>query len=66
MSVEVNGDGHLNLQIDDNGKPFYPDGNSTKGRGVANIKARASLVNAKVSWKGLRSGGNRFVLNIEA
>ena len=65
MSVEINADGKLKLRIDDNGTPFHPDTVSSKGRGIANIKARASLVNAKVAWKELRAGGNRFAMSIE-
>jgi signal transduction histidine kinase len=65
MSVEVNADGKLKLRIDDNGTSFHPDTVSSKGRGIANIKARASLVNAKVAWKELRGGGNRFAMSIE-
>ena len=65
MSVEINADGQLKLRIDDNGTPFHPNTVSSKGRGIANIKARASLVHAKVLWKERRTGGNRFAVSIK-
>lgn len=65
MSVEISAAGQLKLRIDDDGSPFHPDTVSAKGRGIANIKARASLVNAKVAWKELRGGGNRFAMSIK-
>ena len=64
MTVKVRDDGRFILNIDDNGKAFDPDGNN-KGRGINNIKARASLINASVSWKEGRRGGNRFSLTID-
>ncbi|HRK49655.1 MAG TPA: two-component regulator propeller domain-containing protein [Pyrinomonadaceae bacterium] len=65
MSVEINADGQLKLRIDDNGTTFNPDAATAKGRGIANIKARASLVNAKVAWKESKGGGNRFAMSIK-
>ena len=65
MSVKVKRDGRFVLNIDDNGKRFEPDGANNKGRGIGNIRARASLINAKVLWKEARRGGNRFILTID-
>jgi hypothetical protein len=36
------------------------------GRGIANIRSRANLVNGKVSWKESRDGGNVFSLHVDA
>jgi signal transduction histidine kinase len=49
------------LKIEDNGRGF--DGNEkSKGRGVANIRARASMIDAEVEWSKRDGGGTVFVL----
>jgi signal transduction histidine kinase len=63
MSVDVATDGSLTLSIDDNGAPFEPDASTANGRGIANIRARASLINATVRWK-RRENRNRFSLTV--
>ena len=65
MTVKVKDDRRFVLSINDNGKGFEPDGSNNKGRGIGNIRARASLINAKVLWKEARRGGNRFTLTID-
>jgi signal transduction histidine kinase len=65
MSVSIDGGNNLKLYINDNGAAFRPNGSAPRGRGIANIKARASLVNAKVGWKEQRNGGNQFSLDIK-
>ncbi|MEP6788072.1 MAG: ATP-binding protein, partial [Acidobacteriota bacterium] len=64
MDVELSEDKQFLLTIRDNGKPFQPDGNSTKGRGIANIRSRANLINAKIAWDERPEGGNIFSLEI--
>ncbi len=64
MSVSVSGDGQFDLQIEDDGGGF--DGSSTKkkpGRGVANIRARASMIDGEVEWKKRVDGGTVFSLS---
>jgi signal transduction histidine kinase/ligand-binding sensor domain-containing protein len=65
MTVKIKDDGRFVLSILDNGKRFEPAGTSNNGRGIGNIKARASLINAKVLWKEARRGGNQFSLTID-
>lgn len=64
MAVEIN-DGQFALAISDDGAPFAPEVATHKGRGIANIRARASLINAHVTWAEGEHGGNRFLLTID-
>jgi len=48
--------------IEDDGDFFAPNGNQTNGRGLANIQARASLLEAEVSWQQRTGGGTVFSL----
>jgi signal transduction histidine kinase/ligand-binding sensor domain-containing protein len=68
MSVSVSADKHLRLTIRDNGAPFSNNGKKSEGRGIANIRARATLIKARASWsaeKG-KGNGNRFSLEVDA
>lgn len=49
------------LTIEDNGRAFDPNAKSG-GRGLANMLARASLIDAEVSWDKLDGGSNVFTL----
>lgn len=62
MTVEIDDD--FRLTIRDNGPPFRPDGSKGKGRGVANIRSRASLIHADISWGDQPAGGNIFKMEI--
>jgi signal transduction histidine kinase len=63
MSVEAP-DGEFDLRIIDNGTGFEPDGSMGKGRGIANIRSRANLIDGKVGWKERSKGGNIFLLRV--
>ena len=66
MSAAVTDAGVFNLQLEDDGLGF--DGSGTKkkpGRGVANIRARASMIDAKVEWMKRDGGGTVFTLHKE-
>lgn len=63
MSVEMN-DGQFALLIRDDGTAFRPEEASHKGRGIANIRSRASLINAQVEWNESLHGSNQFCLVI--
>ena len=65
MNVTASADGEFDLKIRDNGSAFQPNG-SHKGRGIANIRSRANLVNGKVAWRESRDGGNVFSLHVDA
>jgi signal transduction histidine kinase/ligand-binding sensor domain-containing protein len=66
MSVSVDKGTKLCLEIKDNGERFEQNGKNSVGRGIANIRARASLINAKVHWSLERENGNRFTLEVDA
>ncbi|MGE3466552.1 MAG: two-component regulator propeller domain-containing protein [Pyrinomonadaceae bacterium] len=63
MSVEVDNDCFV-LKIRDDGEPFQPTGSAGNGRGIANIRSRASLVHADISWRKGPDGGNLFSMEI--
>lgn len=64
LNIELSETGEFLLAIRDNGTSFQPDAAFRKGRGIANIRSRASLINAKVAWKERGKGGNRFSLTM--
>jgi signal transduction histidine kinase/ligand-binding sensor domain-containing protein len=65
MTVEAARDGDFILQLKDNGKDFDP-GNQRNlaGRGLANMRARASLIGAEISWEKSPEGGTVFTLQL--
>jgi signal transduction histidine kinase len=63
MSVAVNDAGVFSLQVEDNGRGFdRSEAKKKPGRGVANIRARASMIDASVDWAKRNGGGTVFVL----
>lgn len=65
MTISVPESHRFELVIADNGIPFSPSDNSQKsGRGVANIRSRASLIRADIDWQTNSNDGNRFWLRI--
>ena len=61
LSMQVSDDG-LVLTIEDDGQFFAPAAINGQGRGLANIHARASLIDARVSWTEKPGGGTVFTL----
>jgi signal transduction histidine kinase/ligand-binding sensor domain-containing protein len=64
MTIETLDDGRFNLTIRDNGAAFRPKKNNGNGRGISNIRSRASLIGAKIGWAMHTDGGNLFTLEI--
>ena len=63
MSVAVADGGTFELAIEDNGRGFdRSDAKKNPGRGVANIRARASMIGAEVEWARRNGGGTVFRL----
>ncbi|HEV7798976.1 MAG TPA: two-component regulator propeller domain-containing protein, partial [Pyrinomonadaceae bacterium] len=63
MTVEAARDGDFVLQLKDNGKDFDPGRQrNLEGRGLANMRARASLIGAEISWEKSPEGGTIFIL----
>ncbi|MGH9905965.1 MAG: ATP-binding protein, partial [Pyrinomonadaceae bacterium] len=55
--------GDFELTIEDNGASFDPASeNNHEGRGLANMRARASLIDAEISWSPRDGGGTMFTL----
>ncbi len=60
VAVEANGD--LLIELEDNGCGFDADKPGKVGRGLTNIRSRASLIEASVNWSALPGGGTTFTL----
>ena len=60
MEISITVEGCFQMEIRDDGQPFDPAETSTHGRGIPNIRSRASLINAAINWEKL-DGGTRFI-----
>ncbi len=55
--------GGFSLALEDDGCGFdMKDKRARKGRGIANIRSRASLIEAEAEWTKREGGGTRFIL----
>jgi signal transduction histidine kinase/ligand-binding sensor domain-containing protein len=63
MVVGVSHAGDFSLTIEDNGGDFeQASRNKLEGRGLANMRARASLIDAEITWSAREGGGTVFKL----
>ena len=63
LSARMNADGALLIELEDNGCGFdASNANGKTGRGLTNIRSRASLIAAEVRWQPRAEGGTRFTL----
>jgi signal transduction histidine kinase len=63
LFVTTSAAGEFSLTLEDDGRDFDPQDRKIKqGRGLANIRARASLIEAEVNWKRRKGGGTQFTL----
>lgn len=62
LALETLDPNNLTLTIEDDGAFFAPTSGQVQGRGLANIHARASLIEAEVSWSKRPTGGTIFTL----
>ncbi|HYE65290.1 MAG TPA: two-component regulator propeller domain-containing protein [Pyrinomonadaceae bacterium] len=61
LTITTSSDASFVMTLEDDGRHFDPQNKKeTKGRGLANIRARASLIEAEVSWTKSHSGGTLF------
>jgi signal transduction histidine kinase/ligand-binding sensor domain-containing protein len=66
MTVAADPDGDFVLQLQDNGRDFDPrEQKNLEGRGLANMRARASLIGSEISWEKQESGGTIFTLQLK-
>jgi len=64
MQVTSSPEGTFLLRLEDNGQPFNISNNNSEGRGLANMRARAALIDAKLSWEKREGGGTVFILKL--
>lgn len=62
MFVTTTATGDFSLRIEDNGRPFTSQHTNSEGRGLANMRARAGLIDARISWQPRDGGGTIFTL----
>ncbi|HVI70618.1 MAG TPA: ATP-binding protein, partial [Pyrinomonadaceae bacterium] len=62
MYVTITNEGTFSLNIEDNGRPFKSQHTNSEGRGLANMRARAGLIDARISWEPREEGGTVFTL----
>ena len=63
MVVGVSDAGDFSLTIEDDGGDFgQASGKKLEGRGLANMRARASLIDAEITWSTREEGGTVFEL----
>ena len=63
MSAGIAGGNQFELRIEDDGRGYdEADARKNSGRGVANIRTRASMIDADVSWTKRNGGGTVFGL----
>jgi signal transduction histidine kinase len=66
LAVAVDADGDLLIELEDNGCGFDADKPGKVGRGLTNIRSRASLIQARVEWSSRDEGGAVFRLSVSA
>ncbi|MGB7923237.1 MAG: two-component regulator propeller domain-containing protein [Pyrinomonadaceae bacterium] len=63
LNVDLSPGGAFVLTLEDDGRDFNPEDKKLKhGRGLTNIRARASLIEATVAWNKRAGGGTVFTL----
>jgi signal transduction histidine kinase/ligand-binding sensor domain-containing protein len=62
MFVTSPAEGDFELRIEDDGRLFELPGRNSDGRGLANMRARAGLIDAEIGWKKRDGGGTVFTL----
>ena len=66
MLVTTNEAGDFSLRLEDDGRAFDIVNRNTGGRGLANMRARAGLIDAEISWDKRTEGGTAFTLTRKA
>jgi hypothetical protein len=63
MRISLGPDGDFEMKLDDDGRGFTPRAEAiAAGRGLANIRSRASLIDAEAEWRARPGGGTVFSL----
>ena len=66
MFVNSSAAGDFSLRLEDNGRSFESQPTNSEGRGLANMRARAGLIEAQISWQPREDGGTVFTLTRKA
>lgn len=66
MKTDVTANGEFVLTIDDDGEPFDASQAVVRGRGITNIRSRAALIDADITWLTNEKGGTTFRLRKKA
>jgi signal transduction histidine kinase len=66
MFVNSAAPGDFSLRLEDNGRSFESQPTNSEGRGLANMRARAGLIDAQIAWHPRDGGGTVFTLNRKA
>jgi signal transduction histidine kinase/ligand-binding sensor domain-containing protein len=66
MFVTSAAPGDFSLRLEDNGRSFESEPTNAEGRGLANMRARAGLIDAQISWAPRDGGGTVFTLSRKA
>jgi len=67
LGVHLSDEGVFVLTLEDDGQGFDADNRKARGgRGLAGIRARASIIDAEVSWRRRPEGGTAFGLRKNA
>ena len=66
MFVNSSTPGEFSLRLEDNGRSFASQPANSEGRGLANMRARAGLIDARIRWEPREGGGTIFTLNRKA
>lgn len=66
MFVNSSSTGDFSLRLEDNGRSFQSQSTNSEGRGLANMRARAGLIDAQITWRPREGGGTVFTLNRNA
>jgi signal transduction histidine kinase/ligand-binding sensor domain-containing protein len=62
MFVTASQQGDFSLRLEDNGREFVSHNRNSEGRGLANMRARAGMIDAEISWNKRDGGGTVFEL----
>jgi signal transduction histidine kinase/ligand-binding sensor domain-containing protein len=62
VNASINENGYFILEIADNGCGFNLEKADKQGRGIANIRSRASLIDAHADWQPIGKSGTLFIL----
>ena len=66
MLVTTNEAGDFSLRLEDDGRAFDLVNRNTAGRGLANMRDRAGLIDAEISWSKRTESGTVFTLTRRA